>query len=78
MTEVLAYMIHLTECNMLRKQNILLLIIQESAIVNFHYGLIEPDQKILTYVHFRNIVLLEKSMWDFPNEQQREKYSLSP
>ena len=37
---------------------------QESAIVNFHYGLIEPDQKILTYVHFRNIVLLEKSMWD--------------
>ena len=37
---------------------------QESAIVNFHYDVIEPYKKILTYVHFRNVVLLEKSIWD--------------
>ena len=30
--------------------------------VNFHYGLIEPDKQILTYVHFKNSVLLAKSM----------------
>ena len=71
--EVLAYMIHLMGYNMLGKQNILLLIMQETAIVNFNHGLIEPDQKILTYVNYRNIVLLEKSMWDlvFQNKQQQ-------
>ena len=49
--------------------------------VNFHYGLIEPDQKILTYAHFKNSVLLVKINVgrSVPNEQkQREKYSLSP
>ena len=38
-------MINLMEYNMLGKQNISLLIMQESAIyVNFHYDLIEPDK----------------------------------
>ena len=47
-----------------------------TCIVNFHYGFIEPDQKILPYVHFRNIVLLEKSMWDLvfqTNNNNNEK-----
>ena len=42
--EVLEYMMNLMEYNMLGKQNILLLIRQERAIVNIHYGLIEPEK----------------------------------
>ena len=49
---------------MLGKQNCIIVDNARKFNVNFHYGLTEPDKKILTFVHFRNSVLLTKSMWD--------------
>ena len=44
MTEEVAYMINFMEYNMLGKQNISLLIMQESAML-IYYDFIEPDKK---------------------------------
>ena len=59
---------------MLGKQNIIV-DNAKKCNVNFHYGLIEPDKKILTYAHFRNSVLLAKSMWNlvFQTNNNNEK-----
>ena len=52
-------MINLMEYNKLGSENISLLVDNaRKCNVNFHNDLIEPDQKILTYTLFRNIVIL--------------------